>query len=284
MTNISASLAWDVFTSAPLRTLGDDPPPGQQYRIWPPISSTLIAGNNNAVLVDTPITTLQASGLADWVTSKGKNLTDIYITHGHPDHWFGVSVLLDRFPAARAVATPAVVRQMRRYTTPDALAVWERRFPGQIPDHPVVPEELPDNVIDLEGRELIAIEVGHTDTDDTTCLYVPSIGLVAAGDVVYNDVYLQLRESNPASRQEWIAALDTVESLRPAAVVAGHKRAQRPDDPGNIDETRRYIRAFEQALADEDAALGVYQNMIALYPDRCFPGALWASASELKDR
>src|SRR5262245_37579360 len=108
MADRPTQLTWDVFTSAPLETLGDDPPPGHRYRIWPPTSSTLIAAEDSGVLVDAPITTGQASALADWVAAKGKNLTVIYITHGHPDHWFGASVLLDRFPAARAVATPAV--------------------------------------------------------------------------------------------------------------------------------------------------------------------------------
>ena len=112
MKDSTAALTWEVFTSAPLQTLGDDPPPGQRHRIWPPISSTLIAGRNSAVLVDAPITTAQAAALADRVAATGKLLTDIYITHGHPDHWFGASVLLDRFPGARIVALPGVVHRM----------------------------------------------------------------------------------------------------------------------------------------------------------------------------
>ena len=76
-------------------------------------------------------------------------------------------------------------------------------------------EELTDGVIDLQGRELAIVEVGHSDMDDTTCLYAPSIGLVVAGDVVYNDVYLQLRESDAKTRLEWIATLDTLQSMHP---------------------------------------------------------------------
>ena len=57
-------------------------------------------------------------------------------------------------------------------------------------------EELEGNVIDLEGRELVVVELGHTDTDHTTCLHVPSIGLVVAGDAAYNDVHLYLVESS----------------------------------------------------------------------------------------
>ena len=65
----------------------------------------------------------------------------------------------------------------------------------------VIADELKGNVIDLEGDDLVAVELGHTDTDHTTCLNVPSIGLVVAGDAVYNDVHLYLAESNAKSRQ-----------------------------------------------------------------------------------
>jgi glyoxylase-like metal-dependent hydrolase (beta-lactamase superfamily II) len=260
----------------------DDPPPGQQHRIWPPISSTLIAGRNSAVLVDAPITTTQAGALADRVAATGKSLTGIYIIHGHPDHWFGASVLLDRFPDARMVAMPVVVHQMRRYLAPQALSLWRRRFPGQIPANPTVAAELGPQGIELEGHQLTPVAPGHTDMDDTTCLHVASARLVAAGDAVYNGVYPQLRESSAATRREWIAALDTIESLRPAVVVAGHKRPGATDGPENIDVTRTYIRSFEKALAEEGTAAGVYKAMVSGYPDRLFPGALWASACSLR--
>jgi glyoxylase-like metal-dependent hydrolase (beta-lactamase superfamily II) len=78
--------------------------------------------------------------------------------------------------------------------------------------------------MDLEGHELVAVELGHTDTDDTTCLHVPSIGLVVAGDAAYNDVHLYLAESSAQTRREWIDALDKIEALNPRAVVASHKR------------------------------------------------------------
>ena len=42
---------------------------------------------------------------------------------------------------------------------------------------------------------LLPVEVGHTDTDATTMLHVPEIGLLVAGDVVYNGVHLYLTES-----------------------------------------------------------------------------------------
>ena len=144
--------------------------------MWSPISSTLIFGKRDSVLVDTFITVEQADILVDWVAASGKNLTTIYVTHGHGDHFFGIGALLDRFPDARALATPDVVKLMRQQASPDGLAnFWNPLFPGQIPDRLVIAEELTRNVIDLEGHDLVVVQVGHTDTDYTTCLHVPSV-------------------------------------------------------------------------------------------------------------
>jgi glyoxylase-like metal-dependent hydrolase (beta-lactamase superfamily II) len=62
-------------------------------------------GERDAVLVDTFFTVDQGDALVDWVAASGKNLTTIYITHGHGDHFFGIGALLDRFPKARALTT-----------------------------------------------------------------------------------------------------------------------------------------------------------------------------------
>jgi glyoxylase-like metal-dependent hydrolase (beta-lactamase superfamily II) len=130
--------------------------------------------------------------------------------------------------------------------------ILESAFSGQISDRLVIAEELTENVIDLEGHDLAVAPLGHTDIDNTTYLYVPSIGLVVAGDAAYNGVHLYLAESNPHTRREWIAALDTIEGLKPRAVIAGHKRAESDDSPKIIEETRQYIRDFDR-LADSTA-------------------------------
>src|SRR5271155_4037067 len=98
------SLRWDVFLAPSIPAITSDLPPGEKQRPWPPISSTLISGERDAVLVDTPITVEQARALANWVAASGKNLTTIYATHGHGDHFFGTSAVLERFPGARFVA------------------------------------------------------------------------------------------------------------------------------------------------------------------------------------
>ena len=283
MSDQDTRLTWQVFVapSIPVWTKAEVPP-GAERRMFSPVSATLISGERDAVLVDTLMTVNQTKALGDWVAATGKNLTSIYLTHGHGDHVFGIGALQRRFPAARAFALPAVIEFMKRQLEPDSLdGFWKRRFPGQIPDELGTAEPLTE-VLQLEGHDLVPVWLGHTDTDDTTCLHVPSIGLVVAGDAAYNDVHLLLSQSNPELRREWIASLDTIESLRPVAVVAGHKRAERPDDPVILEETRQYIRDFDRIAGATSAAQELYDQMLALYPDHINPGALWTSALAVK--
>src|SRR4029077_20740392 len=142
------SLRWHVFLSRSMPAIAPDVPPGETERPWPPISSTLISGERDAVLVDTPITVEQARALVDWVVAKGKNLTTIYATHGHGDHFFGTSAVLERFPGARFVARAEVIQVMREQASPGSLAgFWNPRFPGQIASQLAIAEELTGNVI-----------------------------------------------------------------------------------------------------------------------------------------
>jgi glyoxylase-like metal-dependent hydrolase (beta-lactamase superfamily II) len=272
-------LKWDVFVSSQIPAVTSELPPGATEMKWSPISSSLISGERDAVLVDTFITMEQNRSLAEWAAASGKNLSAIYATHGHGDHFFGVNTIHQRFPNARFVASRDAIEVMREQLSPPWLdAYWKSRFPGQIDPALAIAEALGGGVIQLEGEELVSIPTGHTDTRNTTCLHVPSIGLVVAGDVAYNDVHIHLGESTADSRKEWIAALDMIESLKPRAVVAGHKRPGRPDAPTIVKETSQYIRDFDRIAATSQTAKELYDKMLAIHPARVNPAVLWSSA------
>jgi glyoxylase-like metal-dependent hydrolase (beta-lactamase superfamily II) len=197
-----------------------------------PVSSTLISGKRDAVLVDPPLTHAQIAQVAEGLARSGKRLASVYVTHGHPDHWFGTATLLERFGDAESAvyATEGTIRQMRKQLESKDEG-FAKTFPGVPQNTPVLAVPVPAEGFRLEGRVLRAVETGHTDTDDSSVLHVPSIGLVVAGDVVYNGVHLMMLEGGGGGLQAWLDGIDRLAALDPRHVVAGHKNRDLPDDP-----------------------------------------------------
>jgi glyoxylase-like metal-dependent hydrolase (beta-lactamase superfamily II) len=260
-------LRYDVFV-APEKPFNAPPPRFGDPPAWDPTTSTLILGARDAVLVDSLMTIREATTLADWVELHDRRLTTIYITHGHGDHFYGLSVMLDRFPNARAVATAGTVQQMRQRTTPEALNdIFRVRFPGQIADTIALAEPLDAGHFELEGLPLVVIEAGHTDTVATTALHVPDLGLIVSGDVAYNHCHMFVGATTADNRAEWIAAIDKLAALNPAAVVTGHKDPTCGNPPSVLSESRGYIEyygALREAGLSDDA---VFDAMMSRYPD-----------------
>ena len=132
------------------------------------------------------------------------------------------------------------------------------------------------------ASKLVAMNAGRTDTAHSTCLHVPSIGLIVGGDAVYNGIHPFLGETDRQSRLEWISTLDKLEALNPIAVIAGHKIPENPDDPRIIGETRQYVRDFMALDEATTTARQLYDAMLELYPDRVNPGSLWGAANTAK--
>jgi glyoxylase-like metal-dependent hydrolase (beta-lactamase superfamily II) len=260
------------FAGAPGQGPGDDP-------TWSPMSSTLIAGAERAILVDTLVTLDQVDALAQWVRGFGKRITGVYITHGHQDHWIGLARIQEHFPEARGIATPDVVRRATfEATDPGLSAYWKASFPGELPETPVLPEALAAGEFGLEGQVLRAVSVGQGDTEFSTVLHVPSVAAVVGGDVVYNGVHMMTAETDENSREAWIASLDKVAALNPQIVVAGHKRVGAPDLPESIGASQQYLRDFTRIVNQGGSVEDVVNAMLKLHGDRDNPRTLWHSA------
>src|SRR5580693_4883056 len=175
--NSTSNFAYDVFVN--------DPPP-QDNGLLPngepkggsPVASTLIYGSRDAVLTDPGFTADQAGVLGDWLAGKDRNLTDIFITHGHGDHWFAAGLLAERF-GARVVATAGTIAQMHVNVAARPL-LWDKVYPG-IPPSPVTAVTVPGNRLALEGHDLVIVEVGHADTTTTASCTSPISGWSSPG-------------------------------------------------------------------------------------------------------
>ncbi|KAJ6498213.1 beta-lactamase-like protein [Mycena vulgaris] len=205
--------------------------PDGSIGLWQPTVVTLVSGQSEAVLIDTLFTSDQAVALSNWIeeTLNGKRLRTIYISHGHGDHFFNGPYM-------------------------------QRRFPGDeiIPEESfqVLAKPLAHKKFTLEGHIFEAIDVGHSDTDETTFLHVPSLDMVVAGDIVYNDVHMWMTESTTqGQRDAWIRSLDKVAAVNPG-IVGG------VDGAFNIDASKELVTKAKNATDLYNKVLEVYPNRI----------------------
>ena len=277
--NSTETLTYDVFVSDP-PPHNDGLLPNGEPRGGSPVASTLIYGSEDAVLTDPAFTADQAQALGDWVGAKDRNVIDIFITHGHGDHWFAAGLLAERF-GARVVASAGTIEQMQ-VSVALRPSLWDKVYPG-IPPAPITAVSVPDNHFTLEGHDLVIVEVGHSDTDDTTVLHVPDLELVVAGDVIYNGAHLYLGESvTVGGLDPWRDAIDKVDALKPRHIVAGHQNKQLDDDAQRtISETRQYLDDADELLRTENTAVDFFNAKIERYPNHLARTVLWAGASAI---
>jgi glyoxylase-like metal-dependent hydrolase (beta-lactamase superfamily II) len=166
--------------------------------------------------------------------------------------------------------------------------LWDVGYRGSIPPTPVTAVTVTDNRLTLEGHDLVIVEVGHTDSGDTTVLHVPDLELVVAGDVLYNGVHMYLGQSVAVGGfGPWRNAIDMVEALQPRRIVCGHQNEQLDDDAERtIAETRRYLDDADELLRTHTTAVDFFNAEIERYPDHLgrtscgrAPGRSTASAS-----
>ena len=264
-----SDLAIDVYTCQAFEL------PGGGW--FSPTTCTLITGPTEAILVDTQFLPTDVDEVIEQIEDSGKQLTAVFLTHGHFDHYFGLERLLNRFPEARAVAVPSVAKSIATNLESDRAYVRDF-FGGQALDNTAVPEPLDNLVLTVDGTEVLAIEIEQADTSPTAIIHIPTLQAVIAGDVVYNGVNPMLAMTNRNDWPNWISSVDYLASLNPTTVVAGHKRPELDDLAECIDETRDYLQEFVSNVDELAHARELVAHMQSRFPDHANPSTLVVSA------
>jgi glyoxylase-like metal-dependent hydrolase (beta-lactamase superfamily II) len=226
------------------------------------VTSTLIAGDRDAILVDAQKFLSEAHRVAAMVLESKKNLTIVYITHSHPDHYFGLTVIKQAFPNAKIVALPATVAGMQRD--------WRRQYNKGKPIYgdnypangPVLPEVLSGNTLTLEGQTLKVMGGLEGDSPDNSYVWIPSIKTVVTGDTVYNGIYFV----PPKVYTGWTKSLDQIAALKPTVVIPGHRITGAKNDVSAIEFMRVYMHNYNEDVASSKSAAELVSKTKKRYP------------------
>ena len=245
---------------------------------------TLIMGEKDAVLVDTPFLRSDAYRLAGEILDSGKNLKTIIVTHGHPDHYFGAAVLKEVFPHAEVIAQPEVVDNVWGGFR-NRLEFWGPQIGVNAPVSAVMPTPFKEKSFLLEGREIQLVGPVQGDAVNSTFVYVPSLKLVAAGDIIFNQQHIGFAAGLPqAQRTARIATTDRIAALTPDAVIAGHAVPTAPNDRSSLTFTRDYLARVDAAVKTAASAEEYAATMRAWFPTLDPAGFATQGATVMRNR
>ncbi len=245
------------------------------------VSSELLTGAHDALLVDAQFSTADAAKLVEMIKASGKKLTTIYISHGDPDFYFGLETLHAAFPDARIVATPQTVAHIQA-SKDEKLKIWGPQLGANAPAQVVVPSPLDGDTLQLEGQELKIIGLDGA-SPDRTALWVPSIRSVMGGVLVDAGSHVFMADTQtPQSHQDWLTALRQIQDMAPTRVIPGHYAQGAPQDLAAVEFTANYIRAFDEEAAKAKDSTALIAAMKQRYPGLQGEASLELSAKVAK--
>ena len=246
-----------------------------------PVSSVIVSGEKDAVLVDAQFGKAQAEQVVERLRAGGKRLTTIYISHGDPDYYFGLDTLTQAFPQAKVVASAATVAHIHQ--TMDAkLAYWGPQMGADKPERLVVPEVLEGHHLTLEGQALDVVGLDGPQPD-RSFVWIPSIKAVVGGVVVSEHIHVWMADTQSAkSHADWLGTLKRIEQLAPRTVVPGHYLGQSSRSLAAVRFTADYIQAFDAETAKAKDAAALVVSMKKRYPDLADESSLELGAKVAK--
>jgi glyoxylase-like metal-dependent hydrolase (beta-lactamase superfamily II) len=229
------------------------------------VNSTMISGEKDMILIDAQFSLSEAHRLAAEILESKKNLTTIYVTHPHPDHFFGLAVLKQAFPNARVVALPATANAEKR-AWPARQKFWVATYGNNIPGpDPVEIEPLETPFLTLEGEQFpITGPVQGGDGPGNSFVYIPSLKAVVTGDIVFDHVYFGVPRDK--AREDWSKTIDQITALNPAIIVPGHEGPGATRDMRSIQFMKKYIADWDADVASSKDAEEMKAKVLAHYP------------------
>ena len=224
-------------------------------------NSHLLVGPSQCALVDAQFLPANAAQVADGIKRTTRELTTIYITHGHPDHYFGTMALRQHFPNAQVVATADVVADIAA-TFAGKRAFWLSRYPTELPDHVTLPDVLTERTLRVDDAAIEVIELGPAEGLHDTVCWVPHLQTLLAGDLAYNSEHAWLGDQRTDA---WLVQLAELGRRfgQVRHILPGHGASAGPE---LLAQTHAYVEAFVSAARSCATVAAAVAQMTEAFP------------------
>lgn len=217
----------------------------------------IIESKNELVVVDGQFLGPDAIEFRAYADSIGKPIKRLYLSHRHPDHWFGIGTAFSDVSIYALPETIAFVRDHGKDSTKDHSIS---------PDKIVVPQEIakPGQEI-IDGVKYVFSEIDNTEIDFLLTIQLPDLGVYITQDLIYSGTHLYLTKE----MEHWSQILQQMLLSDYELFLPGHGF---PADKKEVARNMEYLLAAKQAVANGLTDDAFKNFLIQRYPDRKCPG------------
>ena len=231
------------------------------------VASVIVMGQTDAALIDAQWSLSNGHRVVAEILESGKHLKTVYISHAHPDHYFGLGPIVEAFPEAKVIALPEVADTINKQMF-GKIDHWKSIIgPTNVPTKAVHIEPLPNNYFELEGQRIEIIPEIMGDMKYNTVVWIPSIKTLYGSDVLFNQAHPFTCEITAEERKQWLKDIERLEKLGAEVVIPGHQKPGMPFDSSSFKFMKDYLVATEEELAKTTDTASFFYAMALRFPD-----------------
>jgi glyoxylase-like metal-dependent hydrolase (beta-lactamase superfamily II) len=222
----------------------------------------IIESKNKLVLVDGQFLVPYAKKFRGYADSLRKPIERLYLSHRHPDHWFGLGTA---FGDIAISALPETIRFIEEHGE-DARKDHLEKMGNLAPDSIVVPQKIagPGEEI-IDGVKYIFNKVIDTEVDFLLTIRLPEMRVAITQDLIYSGTHLYLTKD----MEHWMQILEEMLISDDEVFLPGHGL---PADKNEVARNIEYLSAASQAMRKGLPKDAFKDFMLQRYPERKCPG------------
>jgi glyoxylase-like metal-dependent hydrolase (beta-lactamase superfamily II) len=222
----------------------------------------IIESKHTLVLVDGQFLVPYARQFRDYADSLDKPIERLYLSHRHPDHWFGLGTAFGDIPIYALRETISFIKEDGEESRKDHL----EKLADLAPDRIVIPDNIArPGVETIDGVTYVFSKVINTEIDFLLTIRLPEIGVYITQDLIYSGTHLYLTKQ----MANWIQILEKVLISDYELFMPGHGL---PADKNEVARNIEYLSAARLAIGNGLTNDAFKDFMLQRYPGRQCPG------------